>query len=94
MVAAAAKVRAEGAAELVTAVESGRVSGGAERSMMWWLGDWWAYGEHEYGERAAQATDERAFETMVTAGKAVTHERRRSILGAISPNGEPEPALV
>ena len=26
---------------------------------MWWIGDWWAYGEHRYGERAAivQAPD-------------------------------------
>lgn len=24
-------------------------------SAMWWLGDWWRWGEHTYGERAAQA---------------------------------------
>jgi len=27
------------------------------QSCMWWLGDWWAYGDHNYGERAAQAVD-------------------------------------
>src|SRR3954451_8501715 len=24
-----------------------------ERSAAWWLGDWWAYGEHRYGDRKA-----------------------------------------
>jgi hypothetical protein len=24
-------------------------------SPMWWLGDWWSYGERAYGEAAAQA---------------------------------------
>lgn len=27
----------------------------AERSLMWWIGDWWAFGEHEYGDRAKAA---------------------------------------
>jgi hypothetical protein len=22
---------------------------------MWWIGDWWLYGEHRYGEQASQA---------------------------------------
>lgn len=37
----------------------GEQLGRAERSVMWWIGDWWAYGEHRYGERAAivQAPD-------------------------------------
>ena len=26
---------------------------------MWWIGDWWAFGDHKYGERAAQATEGR-----------------------------------
>ena len=26
-----------------------------EGSIMWWVGDWWAVGEHRYGERAARA---------------------------------------
>lgn len=26
-----------------------------ERSVMWWLGDWWRYGERSYGEAASQA---------------------------------------
>lgn len=28
-----------------------------ERAVMWWMGDWWNYGERKYGEMAAQATD-------------------------------------
>jgi hypothetical protein len=28
-----------------------------ERGVQWWLGDWWRYGEREYGESAAQAID-------------------------------------
>jgi site-specific DNA-methyltransferase (adenine-specific) len=27
-----------------------------ERSVMWWLGDWWRYGERHYGEMASQAS--------------------------------------
>jgi site-specific DNA-methyltransferase (adenine-specific) len=27
-----------------------------ERSVMWWLGDWWRYGERHYGEYASQAS--------------------------------------
>lgn len=25
----------------------------AEKSLMWWIGDWWAYGEHKYGVKTA-----------------------------------------
>ncbi len=36
---------------------------------MWWLGDWWAYGEHKYGERAAQALEsDIAYQTFKDAG--------------------------
>jgi hypothetical protein len=30
---------------------NGAHDGRAEASVEWWLGDWWAYGEAEYGER-------------------------------------------
>jgi hypothetical protein len=33
--------------------EIGRVLTGAQSSLHWWWGDWWAYGEHRYGERQA-----------------------------------------
>lgn len=31
----------------------GRQLAQAERSVMWWIGDWWAFGQHRYGERVA-----------------------------------------
>lgn len=27
------------------------------QNIMWWLGDWWNYGEHKYGEMASQALE-------------------------------------
>jgi hypothetical protein len=33
----------------------GATLGRMAESVMWWLGDWWRYGEHHYGEAAAQA---------------------------------------
>lgn len=33
----------------------GQVLRHMERSVMWWLGDWWRYGERAYGEAASQA---------------------------------------
>ena len=29
----------------------------AERSLMWWIGDWMRFGEHKWGEKYAQAID-------------------------------------
>lgn len=29
-----------------------------ERGVMWWLGDWWNYGERAYGEMASQAAQD------------------------------------
>ena len=39
--------------------EAGAVLGKVERSVSWWLGDWWAFGEARYGQRKAvvQAED-------------------------------------
>jgi hypothetical protein len=31
----------------------GALLGKIERSVSWWLGDWWAFGEARYGERKA-----------------------------------------
>jgi hypothetical protein len=31
----------------------GRALSQIEGAMQWWLGDWWVYGEHAYGERKA-----------------------------------------
>lgn len=50
---------------------------------MWWIGDWWAFGEHAYGERSAQVTDPSKFKTYANAGwvsRKVESSRRREVL--------------
>ena len=50
---------------------------------MWWIGDWWAFGEHRYGERAAQVTDQSKFKTYANAGwvsRQIESSRRREVL--------------
>ncbi len=37
---------------------AGALLGKIERSVSWWLGDWWAFGESRYGERKAIVTAE------------------------------------
>jgi hypothetical protein len=65
-------------------------------SIKWWLGDWWHYGLHRYGERKAMATVEdtfarendspmygRAFGTLMNYGSvagSVATSRRREVL--------------
>lgn len=52
-----------------------------ERGVMWAIGDWWRYGEHRYGERAAAALDSHySYQTFRDAGwvaGAVETSRRR-----------------
>lgn len=40
----------------------GRALTQMESSIQWWIGDWWHYGRHRYGERKAKITAENAFE--------------------------------
>lgn len=52
---------------------------------MWWLGDWWAFGEHRYGERAAAAAEDIgwSFQTCANAAsvaRAFETSRRREVL--------------
>jgi len=56
-----------------------------ESGYMWWIGDWWHYGEHAYGKRAAQAVDSErfAFQTFADAGWVagkIETSRRREVL--------------
>lgn len=55
-----------------------------ERAVMWWIGDWWRFGEHRYGERAAAALDSRySFQTFMDAGWVagqIETSRRREVL--------------
>ena len=64
--------------------EIGRVLGRAEGAVQWWMGDWWRFGEHHYGERAAQAIDSRwSFQTWADAGwvaDRIEPSRRREVL--------------
>jgi DNA modification methylase len=74
--------------ENLTFDEWSAVGAGLDRmakAVMWWVGDWWRYGEHAYGERAAQAlqSDGYSFQTFMDAGwVASTFEtsRRREVL--------------
>ena len=50
-------------------------------AIMWWLGDWWAFGELHYGEKAKVAADNAlALQTCKNAGvvaRSVEKYRRR-----------------
>ena len=58
----------------------------ASAAVHWWLGDWWAFGDAKYGERAAQAMDPEfpwAFQTCRDAAwvsRAIETSRRRDVL--------------
>ena len=55
-----------------------------EHGVMWAIGDWWIYGDHRYGERAAAVLDSRySFKTFADAGwvaRSVESSRRRELL--------------
>lgn len=55
------------------------------RAHSWWIGDWWAYGEARYGERASQVLkqDEMDFQTFANMGwvaRRIETSRRREVL--------------
>jgi|SRR5579859_535386 len=65
----------------------GETLGRMDRSVSWWIGDWWAFGEHSYGDRKAiverpewsgpgfQACRDAAF-----VARAFSMSRRRDVL--------------
>jgi hypothetical protein len=55
---------------------------GIEKSVQWWLGEWWLYGEHKYGERAAQA---------IPTGYAVATLRAAALVAARFPRDDRDP---
>lgn len=63
---------------------AGEFIGRAEKAVQWWMGDWWRYGEHAYGERAAQAIGtDWSYQTWKDAGwvaGAIERSRRRDLL--------------
>ena len=63
---------------------AGLMLGKVESGVSWWLGDWWAFGEHRYGDRktmvAAEDWDGPAYQTCVNASnvsKRFESNRRR-----------------
>ncbi len=52
----------------------------ATQNIMWWLGDWWNFGEHKYGELAAQALSMNipysTFSSAAAVSRAFPIERR------------------
>jgi N6-adenosine-specific RNA methylase IME4 len=66
---------------------AGEVLGKFERSVQWWLGDWWVYGEHRYGDRTAIVTAPEwvgpSLKTCKNVGsvcRAFERSRRRDLL--------------
>jgi len=65
----------------------GHTLGEATTAAQWWIGDWWAFGEHRYGDRRALVTSEdwdgpNYFSCMNAASvcRAFTTSRRREVL--------------
>src|SRR5215469_8525992 len=67
--------------------EIGTDLGRLERAVAWWVGDWWAFGEHRYGARR-ELTEQRswqgpAYQTCANAAavcRAFEFSRRRETL--------------
>jgi N6-adenosine-specific RNA methylase IME4 len=67
--------------------EAGEMIGKVERSVSWWLGDWWAFGETRYGQRkaivSADGWDGPKFQACADAAsvcRAFETSRRREVL--------------
>jgi Domain of unknown function (DUF4326) len=68
-------------------LEVGRALGRVRSASQWWVGDWWAFGEHAYGERKAIVESEDwegpAFQTCKNAAtvcRSFETSRRRDVL--------------
>lgn len=79
---------------------AGQTLGRIERAVMWWIGDWWAYGEHRYGDRKAivEAPDWSGpkFQTCANAAnvcRAFETSRRREVLTALIALGPVKAAI-
>jgi hypothetical protein len=65
----------------------GHELGRFQRAISWWIGDWWAFGLHKWGERKATVESEDwsgpAYQSCVNAGnvcKRIESNRRRLLL--------------
>ncbi len=65
--------------------EAGAMLAKVEGAMNWWLGDWWAFGEHGYGDRKALVESDEwegpAYETCKWAGSICKTFARANVLG-------------
>ena len=67
-------------------LEIGKRLQSADAAVQWWFGDWWAFGEAKYGERAAQAMDPDfpwALQSCMNAARVcrrIETSRRREVL--------------
>jgi hypothetical protein len=67
-------------------VAIGTTLGKSESSLRWWIADWWAYGDHRYGDRktlAARGVFGLAFETLMdygTVARSVKTSNRFEVL--------------
>lgn len=59
----------------------------ADKAVQWAIGDWWAYGDHRYGERASAAIDPATGENRLTrymqygwVARSIETSRRREVL--------------
>lgn len=67
--------------------QAGSAIAKVEGAMMWWLGDWWAFGNHAYGDRKALVDsddwDGPAFQTCKNAAwvcDSIEKSRRRDVI--------------
>lgn len=69
-------------------LDIGRTLGKVEHAVSWWIGDWWAFGDHKYGDRKraveADDWDGPAFQACADCGSvarafAETSRRRESL---------------
>jgi N6-adenosine-specific RNA methylase IME4 len=53
-----------------------------EHAVQWWRGDWWAFGQHRYGDRLALVGPERfkSYHNAGTVSRAIESARRRALL--------------
>jgi hypothetical protein len=65
----------------------GRSLARAQQSVQWWLGDWWAFGDHRYGARTRLIRSEdwdgppvHTCENMGRVALAITTSRRREVV--------------
>lgn len=66
--------------------EIGRELAAREKVLNWWIGDWWAFGEHRYGDRAKVAAEGvfglefQTLRNIASVCRAIDASRRRDVL--------------